>query len=157
MLVEIDPNKYRYICNMFKIIINICEIEYEGILPEFYSGTLFASICHMKTWLTIICLWLFLTLFREILRYTYSLINFRRINTRILQEIALQIVKWVQGFDCFYFNCFFLLLYFYLINVLFQQYLMITKLIYGMKCLFHKLLHVYIENFSWKNSNKYCK
>lgn len=57
----------------------------------------------------------------------------------------------------FLFQLFFLLLYFYLINVLFQQYLMITKLIYGMKCLFHKLLHVYIENFSWKNSNKYCK
>lgn len=126
MLVEIDPNKYRYICNMFKIIINICEIEYEGILPEFYSGTLFASICHMKTWLTIICLWLFLTLFREILRYTYSLINFWRINTRILQEIALQIVKWVQGFDCFYFNCFFFatvfLSYKRIISTIFNDY-----------------------------------
>lgn len=121
MLVEISQNKYRYICSMLKRILNIFEIEYEGILPEFYSSTLFASPSHIKPRLTIIRLWLLFSLFfRQILRYTYGLINFWRINTRILRENAFQRVKWVQEFDCLCLLVF-LILYFYSIKVLFQQ------------------------------------
>lgn len=95
MLVEISQNKYRYICSMLKRIINIFEIEYEGILPEFYSSTLFASPSHIKPRLTIIRLWLLFSLFfRQILRYTYGLINFWRINTRILRENAFHLLRW---------------------------------------------------------------